>query len=108
VIPSPVRPASKQSQREILPQPGDSFTNWNGGIDYHTRALAASANPPLTIEVSSVARGGFLLEEHWELGAAVAAIQEGDWDVVVLQEDTLETGYEEQKFYKYMRKFDTP
>jgi hypothetical protein len=85
---------------------GDSFTEWNGGIDYHTRALAASANPPLTIEVSSVAFGGFLLEEHWELGVALEAIQKGNWDVVVLQEDTLETGYEEQKFYEYMRKFD--
>jgi hypothetical protein len=85
---------------------GDSFTSWQGGIYIHTKALAASAKPPVSIEVSSVARDGFLLEEHWELGTALAAIQEGDWDVVVLQEDTLETGYEEQKFYKYMRKYD--
>lgn len=85
---------------------GDSFTFWNGGIDYHTKSLAASANPPLTIETSHVARGGFLLEEHWKLGEALEAIQKGNWDVVVLQEDTLESGYEEEKFYEYMRKFD--
>lgn len=33
VIPSPVRPASKQVQREILPQPGDTFTVLEKWID---------------------------------------------------------------------------
>jgi len=85
---------------------GDSFTSWQGGLDYHMESLVASANPPLTIDASIVAMGGARLEEHWDIGKALEAIQEGNWDVVVLQEDLSEAGYDEQNFYEYIRKFN--
>jgi hypothetical protein len=85
---------------------GDSFISCKGGIDYHMESLVASANPPLTIDASIVAMSGARLEEHWDIGRALEAIQEGNWDVVVLQEDPAEAGHNEQNFYEYMRKFD--
>lgn len=85
---------------------GDSFTYWNEGLDTHMVPLAASANPPMTIEASSVTKGGFDLEKQWEISSAQEAIQEGNWDVVVLQEDLAMYGYDEQEFYEYARKFD--
>ena len=87
---------------------GDSFTFWNVGIDSHMIGLAASASPPLTIETSSVTRGGFQFVEHWNTAGNPArkAIQKGNWDVVVLQEDPSEPDYDEQTFYEYTRKYD--
>jgi len=87
---------------------GDSFTQWNFGIDGHMQGFVASANPSLPIETSSVARGGYQLVEHWNTSGNPArqAIQEGNWDVVVLQEDPSEPDYDEQTFYEYTRKYN--
>jgi hypothetical protein len=38
------------------------------------------------VQVRSVAYPDFGLTEHWKLGAAAAAIGEGDWTLVVLQQ----------------------
>ena len=64
---------------------GNSLTASNLGIDSHMIGLAASASPALTIETSNVLNRGYLYE-HWETGKALEAIQEANWDVVVLQE----------------------
>jgi hypothetical protein len=85
---------------------GDSFTNYNLGIDQHMIGLAASANPTKTIETASVAGDNMTLYYQWKLGQALKAIQEGNWDVVVLQEDIGMPEYDKQEFYEYVRMFD--
>jgi hypothetical protein len=84
---------------------GDSLTYWNLGVDTHMEPLAASANPPVTIDASSVTKPALDLKKLWSIPQPREAIQEGSWDVVVLQEDLAMSGYDEQEFYEYTRKF---
>jgi hypothetical protein len=43
-------------------------------------------DPGLAVVVSSVAEGGFSLEDHWNRGDAQRAIASARWDLVVLQQ----------------------
>ena len=51
-------------------------------------------------------QGNADLRNLWDLQKAPDAIQDGDWDVVVVQEDLSMRLYDEQEFYEYARKFD--
>jgi hypothetical protein len=82
---------------------GDSDSFW---LDQHLKNLAASADPPLVIETSGVTSGGMSLEQHWQLLLGLKAVREGNWDVVVLQEDIALHWSELDKFYEYAGKFD--
>lgn len=44
------------------------------------------SDPDRPVTVSSVAIGGYSLEDHWNHGEALAAIRQGGWDLVVLQQ----------------------
>ena len=44
------------------------------------------SDPSRPTTVSSVAFGGYNLEDHWNRGDALAAIRQGGWDLVVLQQ----------------------
>lgn len=44
------------------------------------------SNPALAVSVSSVAFPNFSLVDHWDRGDALRAIEDGPWDVVVLQQ----------------------
>jgi hypothetical protein len=44
------------------------------------------SNAARPVVVSSVASGGYSLEDHWNQGAALAAIKQGGWDLVVMQQ----------------------
>src|SRR3954451_3209442 len=62
---------------------GNSLTSTND-LPARTAALAAAAGHPL--RVSSVTLPGASLGDHWQDGRALAAIQDGHWDVVALQQ----------------------
>jgi hypothetical protein len=81
---------------------GDHNASW---LDQHLKNLAASADPPLVIETSGVTGGGMSLEEHWQL-LGLKAVREGNWDVVVLNQDVVHHWSEMDKFYEYAGKFD--
>ena len=83
---------------------GNSFTFWNNGLEHHIEQLAGSANPPLVIEADSIVKGGAPLETMWEYTKARELIGEGDYDVVVLQEDIPETDVD--TFHEHARRFD--
>ena len=44
------------------------------------------SDPARRVTVSSVAFGGYSLEDHWNRGDALQAIKQGGWDLVVLQQ----------------------
>ena len=44
------------------------------------------SEPSRSVVVSSVAFGGYSLEDHWNRGDALAAIRQGGWDLVVMQQ----------------------
>ena len=83
---------------------GNSLTYYNGGLDTHLAELAASADPPLTIETSNAIDPDATLEDHWDLGKARDAIRQGSWDVVVLQGYPQATSVD--RFHEYARLFN--
>lgn len=103
---TPVPPTATPEPPDRILFIGNSLTFQNFGIDTHIKELAASANPPLTIETSNATSGGATLEQLWDYGWPLDAIREGTWDVVVLQEYFEVMENDEQKFYEYTRNFD--
>jgi hypothetical protein len=59
-----------------------TYTNDLPGMVEHL----ASAVGESTISTESVVFGGYSLEDHWNRGDALRAIDKGGWDVVVLQQ----------------------
>lgn len=68
-------------------------------------AALASATGKVRLQVGSVAEPNFSLEDHWNKGDAVRAIQQAKWDVVVLQQGP--SGLESSRvlLVEYARKF---
>ncbi|HET6637455.1 MAG TPA: hypothetical protein VFH82_01555 [Gemmatimonadota bacterium] len=64
---------------------GNSLTYFNDMPEIVAAiSLGADDDPPM--RVGMVAFGGFSLEDHWNRGDALDAIDSGEWDVVVLQQ----------------------
>jgi hypothetical protein len=86
---------------------GDSFTSMFDGLDNHIVGLAASRNPPLEVTAEKIAPGGMSIWGHF-IGTtpAVPTIQEGNWTVVVLQDDLEYYDYDVQKFNEFNQKFN--
>jgi hypothetical protein len=66
--------------------------------------LAGSASPPLVIEADNVVRPSSSLEQTWKRTKVREVIDNGAYDVVVLQEDLPLTDVD--TFHEYARKFD--
>ncbi|MEM7471246.1 MAG: hypothetical protein AAF340_07835 [Pseudomonadota bacterium] len=64
---------------------GNSLTYGNH-LPEQVRRIAASSTPPVTYEVVTVARAATVLLAHIQETNAVETIQQGNWDVVVLQD----------------------
>ena len=64
---------------------GNSLTYTNN-LPRMVRAIAASQTGGPVIETATYAIPGAELDDLWDEGHAAAALREGDWDVVVLQE----------------------
>src|SRR5262245_11043010 len=93
------------SAQSALPMPkkilfvGDSFTYAQGGLDNHFTRLAASSPSPLVVSTAQAVAGGAFLKVLWEMKTPVTAIDTGNFDVVVLQDDIPETNVD------YFRQF---
>ncbi|MCF2903649.1 hypothetical protein L0666_01490 [Octadecabacter sp. CECT 8868] len=64
---------------------GNSFT-FGGDIPTQVRNIAGSSTPAVNYHVNMVAYPGITLAEHLEQTEALERIQNGVWDVVVLQD----------------------
>jgi hypothetical protein len=82
---------------------GDSFTYAQGGLDNHFTKLAASSPSPLAVSTARAVAGGAFLKVLWEMKTPVTAIDTGNFDVVVLQDDIPETNVD--YFRQYARLF---
>ena len=82
---------------------GNSLTYYNGGLEHHLMELANSANPPLDLRADSFVRPGQSLEWIWNHTKVREMINEGDYDVVVLQDYLTIAGVD--SFYEYTRLF---
>jgi hypothetical protein len=94
---------------------GNSYTYFKN-IPSLVAGLSAAAKEKQPIEAEMIAVGGATLKKLWEDGAALKKIRQGDWDYVVLQEQStlgsikfvnnLPQVGEPQLFHEYARKFD--
>ena len=82
---------------------GNGLTYYNLGVSEHLKLLVASADPPIRIEVQELTGGNVRLKDILE-SSRTAAIQEGTWDVVILQEYPQWATRDE--FFDAVRKFD--
>jgi len=93
---------------------GNSYT-YNNNLPDQLVALGQSAVPPVPIVTRTVARPGVRLQQHWEKGEALAALSQGPWDYVVLQEQSTlgllliegrhEVNDPDRAFHPYARRF---
>lgn len=80
---------------------GNSYTDFNKGLDYQLLKFVPNS------EAARISPGGYTLQNHWEDANTLEAIRSGEWDVVVLQEQsqTPVTGY--KVFAEYAQKLNT-
>jgi len=86
---------------------GNSITYYNGGVNQHLLNLALSADETDPIDIDASTIPGATLMQHWNNGDAVAEIQTGNWDLVVLQERTATPVEDPELFYQYVAMFDS-
>jgi len=100
---------TRQARPHVPPRPrvdtrvlfiGNSYTFFNDGLD---KALARLV-PRVAAE--RVAAGGATLKVHWEHDEAHQAIRRGNWDYVVLQEQSQTPVINRQLFAEYAARFD--
>lgn len=90
---------------------GNSYTYYNS-MPQMFKAMAENLYPDQIFEVKFIGGGGATLEKHWEVGQALQEIQTGEWDFVILQEQSslgsknLADSKSWDQFYQYARKFD--
>jgi hypothetical protein len=83
---------------------GNSFT-FGHDLPGIVARLAAAADPPLHLEVHTVARDGMTLEGHWGEGQVARRLIEEEWDFVVLQEQGSRPLMEPMRMESYARRF---
>lgn len=79
---------------------GNSFTDFNGGLDKQLNGLAPNS------EISRISPGGYTLQDHWQTAATLEAIRSGDWDMVVLQEQSQNSVTNYYNFFEYAQKLN--
>jgi hypothetical protein len=102
-IPIPLTPTQGPPDQILFY--GNSLTYFNMGVDEHLKKLAAAADPPLTIDVKKIIMAGVplvrVLDSH-----GTTEIQEGTWDIVVLQGSILVESFSKEVFFETVRTFD--
>jgi hypothetical protein len=87
---------------------GNSITSWNNGLDYHMEGLTNSEPHSMSVEVDRQIKLHSSLRMLWSIDKVQEAIKNGNYDVVVLQEDIPEIDEKDvDVFYEYARKFIT-
>jgi len=86
---------------------GNSITYYNEGVDLHTMNLANSLDPTQEIYCNRITGGGWTLEMHYNNPATIAEIQEGNYDMVILQEMTSRPVNDPELFYYYATALDS-
>lgn len=102
LTPTPIPTATPESAFRVL-FIGNSLTYYNDGLDQHLNQMVNSSSLPINIEAQRTAKPNANLKSLWIASNAREAINEGNYDVVVLQEDIPITNVE--TFHEYARRF---
>lgn len=97
---------SWQDARRVL-LVGNSHTYYNGGVDTHLQQMINEAHPEWDVVVQSRTAGGYTLENHYNDHTTLNTISNGDWDLVVLQEQSSRPMNDPQLFFQYSAALDS-
>ncbi len=86
---------------------GNSYTYYNDGLDQMFRNVTQSTDENLGVEVQAITGGGLTLQNHFNNINTQAAILNGDWDLVVLQEQSQMPILDNPTFLTYATKLDS-
>ena len=86
---------------------GNSYTYYNDGLAQMFRSVAESTDDEVQIGVHSITGGGLTLQNHFDNPTTQTAILNGDWDLVVLQEQSQMPIYDTPNFLTYAAKLDS-
>lgn len=79
---------------------GNSYTDFNNGLDYQLLKFAPNS------EAERISPGGYTLQNHWEDANTLQTIRTGDWDVVILQEQSQTPVTDYKAFAEYTQKLN--
>ncbi len=85
---------------------GNSITYYNSGVYVHLEAIAEDLNPETDIICEDITGGGMTLQGHWGNQTTQDAITNGNYDYVVLQENTSWPVNSPEIFYEYVTLFN--
>lgn len=93
---------------EPQPQPpaavlfiGNSYTASYGGMGQLLYDMTTAVHGDSVLSAQSVVFGGYTLEMHWNNAATLDAIRTGDWDLIVLQEQSTRPIDDPELMYQY-------
>lgn len=86
---------------------GNSHTYYNGGVNTHVQNLLNAVHPEWNAVIQACTVGGYTLENHFNDPTTINTIQNGDWDLVFLQEQSSRPMNDPQLFYQYSAALDS-
>lgn len=89
----------EESRRVLLV--GNSHTYFNNGVDTHLQLLMNAIHPEWNVVVEDRTVGGYTLEQHYNDANTLNAIRTGNWDLVILQEQSSRPMNDPDLFYQY-------
>jgi len=79
---------------------GNSYTDFNNGLDYQILKFAPNS------KAARISPGGYTLQNHWEDANTLDIIRSGEWDVIVLQEQSQTPVTNYKTFAEYAQKLN--
>jgi len=86
---------------------GNSHTYYNNGVDYHVQQLLNAVHHDWNAVIQNCTMGGYTLENHFNDQNTLATIANGDWDLVILQEQSSRPMNDPDLFYTYATRLDS-
>ena len=85
---------------------GNSYTYYNGGLNVHVQEMVNSAHPDWDFVAENITAGGATLEMHYNNQSTLNSITSGNWDMVILQEQSTRPVEEPEMMYQYATLLD--
>jgi len=85
---------------------GNSYTYFNGGLNVHVQELVSSAHPEWDFVADNITAGGATLEMHYNNDSTLESISSGNWDMVILQEQSTRPVEEPEMMYQFATLLD--
>ncbi|PID29712.1 MAG: hypothetical protein CSB55_01445 [Candidatus Cloacimonadota bacterium] len=86
---------------------GNSYTYANSGLDTHLENMMREYENSDNFTASRVTYGGYTLEDHFNNPNTIEAIESGNWDLVILQEQSMRPIMNKRLMFKYATKLDS-